>query len=481
MNDAITELTTEIAKTNKTAEPLTLGSLFDGIGGFPLAGLRAGMKPVWASEIEPFPIRVTTKRLPFMKRYGDICMLDGAKLEPVDVITGGFPCQSCSIAGKREGIKHKARGDDETTRSGLFYEAVRVIREMRSETNGRYPRYFVAENVPGLFSSAGGEDFRAVLEEICKIKDSEVVIPRPAKNKWSDAGLILGDGYTVAWRVLDAQYFGVAQRRRRVFIVVDFGGERAGKVLFESEGLSGYRQPGKETGQGFAANAGGSAGGGDCAEPGDSGETNLIVENNESNESTEVGCMNPWDSQSARLFGTAGAFHCLQSCEKAGQQRDGVVYPAIAGTLCARPDGSPCVDRGQPFVAMFSGGQGEKAGGIGYSENASPALKAARSGSNAVPDVVYSLQGNGIDRPITAGCNGKGWNDKTMYTLNTVDRPGVVYAADCRKDGGSTAPTLTEDHQGSASDYTAVCVGNGQSNQIALSENCNTLNCMHDQ
>ena len=161
---------------------LTLGSLFDGSGGFPLGGLICGIEPIWSSEILPFAIRVTTKRLPQVKHYGDISKLNGAELPPVDIITFGSPCQSVSIAGRRDGIKHTAHGDDVTTRSGLFFEAVRVIKEMRCATNNEYPRYIVFENVGGIYSSTGGEDFRTVLEEICSIKETDVHIPRPEKN-----------------------------------------------------------------------------------------------------------------------------------------------------------------------------------------------------------------------------------------------------------------------------------------------------------
>ena len=213
---------------NRTA--LTLGSLFDGSGGFPLGGLLAGIIPVWASEIEPFPIRVTTKRMPFMKHYGNVQTLDGASVEPVDIITFGSPCQDMSIAGKREGL--------DAARSGLFFEAIRIIAEMRVATNGKYPRYIVWENVPGAFSSNKGEDFRCVLESIAKVKDDEAHVPKP--QKWEHAGFILGHGYSISWRLLDAQFWGVPQRRKRIFLVADFGGESAGKILFESEGLSGY-------------------------------------------------------------------------------------------------------------------------------------------------------------------------------------------------------------------------------------------------
>lgn len=205
----------------------TLGSLFDGSGGFPLAGLMCGIKPVWASEIEPFPIRVTTKRLPFMKHYGDINKMNGADIEPVDIITFGSPCTDISVAGKRAGIGGK--------QSSLFYQAIRIIKEMREITNGKYPRYILWENVPGAFSSGKGADFQCVLEEICKIKNEIFSVPQP--EKWSNAGEILGDNFSLAWRVLDSQYWGVPQSRKRIYLVADFRGERAGEILFREESM----------------------------------------------------------------------------------------------------------------------------------------------------------------------------------------------------------------------------------------------------
>lgn len=211
---------------------LTLGSLFDGSGGFPLAGLLCGIVPVWASEIEPFPIRVTTKRMPFVKHYGDITKMDGGEVEPVDIITFGSPCTDLSIAGKRAGL--------EGQQSGLFFEAIRIIKEMRCATNGKYPKYIVWENVFGAFSSNKGEDFKAVLESIVGITGETAEMPMPAKGKWAYADTFMGDGWSVAYRVIDAQYWGVPQRRRRIFLVADFTGGSAGKILFESEGLSRY-------------------------------------------------------------------------------------------------------------------------------------------------------------------------------------------------------------------------------------------------
>lgn len=219
-------------------QEITMGSLFSGSGGFELAGSIFGIRPIWASEIEPFPILVTTKNFPEMKHLGDINKLNGADLEPVTIIAGGSPCQDMSIAGKREGL--------DGSRSNLFREQIRIIKEMRESDRaaGRTgkqirPRYMVWENVPGAYSSNKGEDFRCVLEEICQISEGNVSIPRPPKNKWGGQGAIMGDGYSVAWRTLDAQYWGVPQRRKRIYLVADFGGDTAPEILFVREGLSG--------------------------------------------------------------------------------------------------------------------------------------------------------------------------------------------------------------------------------------------------
>ena len=226
-------------------KPLTLGSLFDGSGTFPVAGMLSGIVPVWKSEIEPFPIAVTEKRLPFVKHLGDINKINGAEIEPVDIITFGSPCTDLSCAGKRHGLN--------AARSGLFFQAVRIIKEMRCATNGKYPRFAVWENVVGALSSNKGEDFRCVLEELCKIKTTDISVPKP--EKWTKAGEILADGFSLAYRTVDAQYWGVPQRRMRIYLVADFDGECASKILFESEGVSGYSPQGfrswKETAGSF--------------------------------------------------------------------------------------------------------------------------------------------------------------------------------------------------------------------------------------
>lgn len=209
---------------------MKLGSLFDGSGGFPLAGALNGIEPVWASEIEPYPMRVTAARLPRMKQLGNILNINGAEIEPVDIVTFGSPCQDLSVAGAQKGIH-------EGERSNLFFEAIRIIKEMRNATANEFPRWAVWENVPGAFSSNKGEDFRAVLEAFCKVSDETAVIPQPKGKKWSPAGCIVGNGNSLAWRVYDAQYWGVPQRRKRIYLIADFRSERAGEILFECEGM----------------------------------------------------------------------------------------------------------------------------------------------------------------------------------------------------------------------------------------------------
>ena len=329
-----------------------MGSLFDGIGGFPLAGVRNGITPVWASEIEPFPIEVTKLRFPEMLHVGDITKLDGARLPPVDVVTGGSPCQDLSVAGARAGLNGE--------RSGLFMEQIRVVKEMRvaDERRGRAahavrPRYLLWENVPGAFSSADGEDFRVVLEEIVRIKDSACSVPRPDSGTWESAGtIVLGNQFSLAWRCLDAQYWGVAQRRRRIFLVADFAGLSAPKILFEQDRLLGHPAPGGGQGQGTAAPAqgGAEAAGGDL----NTGEKIALAFT--SNQRDEV--------------------------------RD---LHDVAGALSAQPG-----MKQQTFVAGFCAGASPLAGSIGYHEEIAPTLKGSASG-NMMPSVLcLNDQGGGV-------------------------------------------------------------------------------------
>lgn len=215
---------------------LTLGSLFDGIGGFPLAAQRCGIKPVWASEIEPACIEITKRHFPRMEHLGDITQIDGGKIPPVDIISFGSPCQDLSTAGKQKGLSGE--------RSGLFLDAVRIIYEMRKATNGRYPTFIIWENVSGAFSSNKGNDFRIVLEKI-----TNAYIPMPNSGRWATAGMVRGcrGGASVAWRLLDSQYWGPPQRRKRIFLVGDFRAERSPQILFECESVLGYTETcGKE-------------------------------------------------------------------------------------------------------------------------------------------------------------------------------------------------------------------------------------------
>lgn len=301
---------------------LTLGSLFDGSGGFPLGGLISGITPVWASEIEPFPIRVTTKRLPFMEHYGDVSKMNGADIEPVDIITFGSPCQDMSIAGRREGL--------DGSRSSLFYEAVRIVKEMRCKTNGRYPRYIVWENVPGAFSSNKGADFQSVLEEVCSVKGYEIHTPRP--EKWPTAGEIMADDFSLAWRVFDAQYWGVPQRRKRIYLVADLAGGSAGKILFESEGVSGY------TPQGFRS----------------------------------------WQGAAGASEKGSGAAGCVCLNDQGGNRMD--VTDGVTCTLRAEAHHPPCVMESAGFCTEHSA----HSRSIGYEEETSPTLRAG-----TVPAAVY--------------------------------------------------------------------------------------------
>ena len=301
---------------------LTLGSLFDGSGGFPLGGLISGITPVWASEIEPFPIRVTTKRLPFIKHYGDVSKMNGADIEPVDIITFGSPCQDMSIAGRREGL--------DGSRSSLFYEAVRIVKEMRCKTNGRYPRYIIWENVPGAFSSNKGADFQSVLEEVCSVKGYEIHTPRP--EGWPTAGEIVADDFSLAWRVFDAQYWGVPQRRKRIYLVADLAGGSAGKILFESEGVSGY------TPQGFRS----------------------------------------WQGAAGASEKGSGAAGCVCLNDQGGNRMD--VTDGVTCTLRAEAHHPPCVMESAGFCTEHSA----HSRSIGYEEETSPTLRAG-----TVPAAVY--------------------------------------------------------------------------------------------
>lgn len=236
---------------NGNKRQMTLGSLFDGIAGFPLAAARHGIRTVWGSEIEPDCIDITQKHFPDMQQLGDITKINGAGIPAVDIISFGSPCQNLSVAGNRKGLAGEA--------SQLFFEAVRIIDEMRCATDGQYPKYAIWENVAGAFSSNKGQDFRRVLEEITKTG-----IPMPDSGRWAKAGMVGSNGGSTAWRELDAQYWGVPQRRKRIYLVRDFRTGRAGQILFECESVLGYAAEGRGYEKGYAGQIEDSTAGSGC-------------------------------------------------------------------------------------------------------------------------------------------------------------------------------------------------------------------------
>ena len=488
-------------------------SLFDGSGGFPLAASLCGIEPVYAAEVEPYPIAVTKNRFPKMKHLGDVSKVKGGEIEPVDIITFGSPCQDMSIAGKRAGLKHADMGDDETTRSGLFLEAIRIIKEMREATNGVYPRYAIWENVPGAFSSNRGEDFRTVLEEFIRVKEKDAVMPDVPKAGWPYADCYSGNGWSLAYRVFDAQYWGVSQRRRRIYLVADFRGQRAGEILLKPEGLrrnsaqSGTH--GQETAR-CAKNSVGTAiggvdrynqsflsglaqtlrasGGGDCtptvlapvavychqgngidragkcltAYSFDSLSSNSMKSKNPHSGCRAVEIAKTLDTGYPDPSKNQGGIAIVEKIilDDQGGQQISVCTDGKSPTLRAEAHGNaPYVINKKTLVYDTRGnGAGETVPTITGDHNnrvtnytclvitrcydigearlrtpseyieKSPTITArCGTGGNNVPGVVYCLQGNGIDRADTAGCNGKGWKEDTSYTLNTIDRHAVCF------------------------------------------------------
>ena len=395
---------------------MTLGSLFDGSGGFPLGGVLAGITPKWASEIEPFPIRVTTARFPNIKHYGDISTLDGSELEPVDIISFGSPCQNLSVAGKREGLD----GD----RSSLFYEAIRIVKEMREATNGKYPRYIVWENVPGAFSSNRGEDFKAVLTEICKVKDEQVSISKPAK--WENAGRIMGDGYSVAWRLLDAQYWGVPQRRQRIYLVADFDGGSAGKILFESEGLSGYSAQGFKSWQN-AAN-------GITEGIGETGSQDSLMFENHSQDTRYRGPLAVAQTVSS-IYGTGGnnqpfvvqtpkTLKVRCGCEGGG--KGALVQDNLSATLSTNNDQTLFQPRAYGVCAKNSNSMKSDNPNSGFYEaDTSRCLDANGGNPTCNQGGIAVIEGNG-SRPSHRGDGYK--ESDVMYTLNATEQHAVAFA-----------------------------------------------------
>ena len=498
---------------------MKLGSLFDGSGGFPLSGFLCGIEPIWASEIEPYPIAVTKSRLPHMKHLGDINKINGAEIEPVDIITFGSPCQDLSVAGKRAGLKHENNGDDETTRSGLFMEAVRIIKEMREKTNGKYPRFAVWENVPGAFSSNKGEDFKVVLEELIKIAAPSAVMPEVPRFGWAYADSYCGDGWSLAYRVLDAQYWGVPQRRRRIYLVADFGGQCAREILFKREGVRGYFTEGRTPWQTAPANAERSIGADDrtgaipytlkirsgC----EGGGKGALIQKNKS---ATLSCNNDqylfqpvaysFDALSSNSMKSSNPHSGCREVNVArtidtsnpdpskNQGGIAIVEPAAYGVV-TKGNGDAFISKERHTALCSGGGQA----GQGYPCAMQPigadiynlsvtgdtvgSLTAGGYGSTGsspkVLEPTIALEGNG-QRPSHRG-DGYIVTDKS-YTLNTTEIHGVVYAVD--QGGGKSsvvvkdnqAPTLTCTHDGSP----AVAYGVDVYNQALTDDKSKTLN-----
>ena len=410
---------------------MTMGSLFDGIGGFPLAAIHNGIIPVWASEIEAFPIQVTKLRFPQMQHTGDITKLNGKTLPLVDVICGGSPCQDLSVAGQRRGLAGE--------RSGLFMEQVRIVKEMRNADENRglpdhlvRPRYLVWENVPGAFSSAQGEDFRAVIEEIVRIKDSACHVPRPDTGRWEPAGAtILGDRFSLAWRVLDAQYWGVAQRRRRIFLVADFGGHTAPQILFEQDRLFGDSSESQSAGQGTAGTA------------------------SQGTDHTGGTCLTPWDVQSRRIFSEDTVWPALYGGEGGGhgyiQKKE---QENAEQVLCLNDQGGERMDITEGFTATLRAGMSGHPPLVAEQPAVSGVVTKGNGDCFVTPDVHTSLTGGGGQAGqgypcvLTAGfcgnasaeAGGIGYQSERSPTLKTGTAPSIL----CLNDQGESEMHLSE-------------------------------------
>ena len=407
---------------NQVNNSLTLGSLFDGSGGFPLGGLLAGITPVWASEIEPFPIRVTTRRFPDMKHYGDISQMDGGKIEPVDIITFGSPCTDMSIAGKRAGL--------DGAQSSLFYQAIRIIKEMRCATNGRYPRWICWENVVGAFSSNRGLDFKAVLEAVIGIIEPGTEVPMPEKDRWPYADIYMGERWSVAYRTFDAQHWGVPQRRRRVYLVGDLAGQCAGQVLFESEGLSGYSAEGFRAWQRAARNP--AAGLGAAGFDGYNGDLTGDV-----SATLGVNC------------GMSTGRNGIVLNDQGGGRMD--ISEEVTATLRAQEHGHPpCV-----LAAGFCKECSAQSRGIGYEEERAPTLRAG-----AIPTAVYENH-----------------SQDTRYTgpLDTAPTVSSTYGT-----GGNNQPFVVQADTPKTLKIRSGCEGGGKGALIQEDVSA-TLSCNNDQ
>jgi DNA (cytosine-5)-methyltransferase 1 len=425
---------------------LTLGSLFDGIGGFPLAAMKNGITPVWASEIDAVPISITKRHFPDMVHLGDVTKINGGEIEPVDIITFGSPCQDLSTAGISAGL--------DGSRSNTFFDAIRIIKQMRKKTNGKYPTRIIWENVPGAFSSNEGRDFNTVLQEIASIAwGGALSIPRPAAREgdtvWEPAGAIVGDGWSLAWRILDAQYWGVPQRRRRVFVIADFGSECVREILFKPEGLSWNSTEGGTQRKGNSRNLEGcinAAGiiddqGGNNIHAGDADVAPCLRSETHGNLpivaipiNTQIASRhNVIENRTGLGIGKDGdpAFTLQENHHHAvcvenhpNDSRIKINDDGVVQTLSSRMETG-----GGNVPLIFEPGIASRDGGHIWQNDIAPSLRAC-PGDNlpAVCLPVYCIQGNTIDRSDNAGANGKGINEDLSFTLNTIDRHAVAFS-----------------------------------------------------
>lgn len=502
-----------------------LGSLFDGSGGFPLAGAICGIEPVWASEVEPYPIAVTRSCFPNMIHLGNVMKINGAEIEPVDVLTFGFPCQDVSVAGKRKSVKHKDKGDEETTRSGLFWEAVRIIEEMRCATNGKYPRFAVFENVPGLFSAEKGETFRTVVEGLIKIVEPSAVMPDVPKKGWAYADCYIGDGWSFAYRVFDAQYIRTAQRRRRVYAVLDLGGQCARQILFERESLSRNHPSGGEAWQGTAPDVERGVGADDregavCYGI-SSYESNAMKSDNphsgiyvaDTSRTLDLNGGNPACNQGGIAIVEAVADRNILD-DQGGYQisvRDDGKRPTLRAEMHGNVPCVMCYDaRGngdgqtvstitgdhenrvtdytsvvcEPFVKSHRATSADDATTWkhGDKSNTLNTFDLGETRCNELVVETVALEGNG-QRPSHRG-DGYIVTDKS-YTLNATEVHGVAYqqtvGALCARDYKGVGQQYVSENKLVVENSVVYAVGNGQADQTGLHDIPGALNCMHDQ
>lgn len=393
---------------------------------------------------------------------GDITKIHGDQIEPVDCITFGSPCQDLSIAGRRAGL---AGG-----RSGLFVEAVRIIKEMRKATNGMYPTFAIWENVPGAFSSNGGEDFRVVLEELARVEQPDAIVPRPPRGgRWSKAGAIAGAGWSLAWRQLDAQRWGVPQRRKRIALVADFGGQRASEILFERTGVSGHPDEGIPAWKKIAGLAANCSAGNDrvVAEGGRNAAYTLKIRSGCAGggkgalvQTEKTGTLSTLQDQTL--------FQAIPVLNDQGGGAMSVSYNMI-GTLRASEHGhKPIVLESNQVHATVS------------QTGICPTLPASMGlGGGYVPMVterkIFDARGNG-DGQIVPTITGDHESRITDYTAIAVDLYNGAVTGDtatsitCRSIASHSGPQVMESYG----------IGNGQAHASVTKEKSGTLDTMHD-